>query len=173
MVHRILKNPLLTLPTLSAHPPKFSSGLHLTIEWLEDLKLNCYNFLWPEEVKLLTYILKLNESGLAWTEAKKGRFCNDYFGLIKILVIKHIPWVHKNILVPSGILNEVIQTFKDKLTARVYKRSNASYCSHWFCIKKKTSMLHLMHNLQPLNAVAIQNARVPPLVNQLIKGMAG
>jgi hypothetical protein len=141
------------------------------VEWLEDLELNHYNFLWPEELKSLTHVLKLNESGLAWTKAEKGRFCDDYFGPVKIPVIEHVPWVHKNIPVPSRILNEVIQIFKDKLAAGVYKRSDALYHSHWFCVKKKTGTLRLMHDLQPLKTITIWNARVPLLADQLIEGM--
>ena len=172
-VCRIPEDPLLTLPALPARPPEFSPGPRLTAEWLEDLELNRYNFLWPEELKLLTHVLKLNESGLAWTEAEKGRFRDDYSGPVKIPVIEHIPWAHKNIPVPSRILNEVIQIFKDKLAARVYERSDASYRSRWFCVKKKTGVLHLVHDLQPLNAVTIWNAGVPLLADQLIEGMAG
>ncbi len=73
------------------------------------------------------HILKLNELGLAWTEEEKGCFQDDYFSPVKIPVIEHIPWVHCNLQIPSGIVDEVIQIFKDKFAASVYEHSDASY----------------------------------------------
>lgn len=104
---------------------------------------------------------------------EKGRFCDDYFALVKIPVIEHIPWAQRNLPIPSGILDDVIQVFKDKFAAGVYEHSDAPYHSHWFCIKKKNGKLCLIHDLKPLNAVTIQNSGVPPLADQLIESMAG
>ena len=67
----------------------------------------------------------------------------------------------------------MIQIFKEKSAAGVYEHSDASYRSRWFCVKKKNGALRLVHDLQPLNAVTIQNSSVPPLADQLIEGMAG
>jgi hypothetical protein len=55
----------------------------------------------------------------------------------------------------------------------LYEHSNASYQSHWFCVKKKSGALRLVHNLQPLNAVTIRNSGIPPLADQVIEAMAG
>jgi hypothetical protein len=172
-LRRIPSDPLLSLPPLPIHPPDFAPGSRLTQERLDDLQLNRYNFLWPEELKLLQHILLLNESGLAWTEAEKGRFRDDYFSPVKIPIIEHVPWAQRNIPIPAGILNEVIQIFKDKFAAGVYEHSDASYRSRWFCVKKKSGALRLVHDLQPLNAVTIRNSGVPPLAEQLIEAMAG
>ena len=134
-------DPLLSLPPLPSCPSNFVSGTWLTQEHLDNLQLNRFDFLWPEELKLLQYILLLNELRLAWTKVEKGRFCNDYFAPVKIPVIKHVPWAYKNIPIPSRILDNVIQIFKDKFAASVYEHSNTSYRSHWFCMKKKNGSL--------------------------------
>ena len=172
-IQHIPEDPLFLLPTLPTHLPEFMPGEHLTQECLDRLMLNAGNFLWPEELKLVQHILKLNELVLAWTEAEKGQFSDEYFAPIKIPVIEHIPWVHKNLPIPPGILEEVIKIFQEKLAAGVYKCSDALYHSHWFCVKKKSSALRLIHNLQPLNAVTIHNSGIPPIPNQIIEGMAG
>ena len=172
-IRRIPSDPLLSLPELPHHPPNFSPGNRLNQERLDALKLNQDNFLWPEELKLLQHILKLNELGLAWTEEEKGRFRDDYFSPVKIPVIEHIPWAHRNLPIPSGILADVIQIFKDKFAAGVYEHSDASYRSRWFCVEKKSGALRLVHDLQPLNAITIRNSGVPPLADQLIESMAG
>ena len=110
---------------------------------------------------------------MAWTEAEKGRFCDDYFSPVKIPVIEHVPWAHHNLPIPPGILGDVIQIFKDKFAAGVYEHSDTSYCSHWFCVKKKNGSLYLVHDLQPLNTVTIQNSSLLPFSDQLIESMAG
>jgi hypothetical protein len=62
--------------------------------------------------------------------------------------------------------------FKKKIAAGVYEPSDASYRSRWFCVKKKNGSLRIVHDLQPLNAVTIRNAAVPPFVDQFVEGMA-
>ena len=151
----IPEDPLLSLPLLPTHPPDFSPGKHLTQERLDELNLNADNFLWPEELKLVQHVLKLNELALAWTEAEKGRFRDEYFSPVKIPVVEHIPWAHKNLPIPPGILEDVIKIFKEKLASGVYEHSDASYRSCWFCIKKKNGVLCLVHDLQPLNIITI------------------
>ena len=172
-IHCIPSNPLLSLPLLSPHSPDFIPGKHLTQERMDVLKLNWHNFLWPEELKLLQHVLLLNKPGLAWTEAEKGHFRDNYFLPIKIPVIEHIPWAHCNFAIPPGILSDVIQFFKDKFVAGIYEHSDASYRSCWFCVKKKNDALQLVYDLQPLNAVIICNSGVPLIADQLIEAMAG
>ncbi len=173
VIRCIPSDPLLTLPALPLHPPDFVPGTRLTQERLDALELNQGNFLWPEELKLLQHVLKINELGLAWTEAEKGCFWDDYFSPVKIPVIKHVPWAHRSLPIPPGILDNVIQIFQDKFAAGVYEHSDASYQSPWFCVKKKNSSLCIVHDLQPLNAITIRNSGIPPLTDQLIESMAG
>jgi len=148
-------DPILSLLPLLMHLPDFSPGECLSQEQLDELALNKHNFLWLEELKLLYHVLKINELGLAWMEVEKGWFRDEYFSPIKILVIEHIPWAQKNIPILSGILNEVIQIFKDKYMAGVYKHSNASYRSHWFCIEKKSGALYMTYNRSTPSPFAI------------------
>jgi hypothetical protein len=128
-IHRIPEDLLLSLPPLPTHLPNFTPSEQLTQECLDDLGLNRNNFLWPEELKLVHHILKLNECALAWTEAEKGQFRDEYFSPVKIPVIEHVPWAHKNLPIPLGILDEVIKLFKEKIDTSVYKHSDSSYRS--------------------------------------------
>jgi hypothetical protein len=170
---RIPVDPLLSLLPLPTHPPDFTPGIRLTQEHLEALNLNPNGFLWPEELKLAQYVLKANELGLAWMEEEKGHFHDEYFSPVKIPVIEHVPWAHRNIPILPGICNEVICLFKKKCARGVYEDSDVSYCSCWFCVKKKSGALRLVHNLQPLNAVTIRNSGLPPDPNKIIESMVG
>jgi hypothetical protein len=147
-------------------------GSWLTQKHLDNLNLNYSNFLWPEEVKLMQHVLKINEKALIWTDAERSSFSNNYFSPVKILTVAHTPWVLKNISIPTGILDTVIDVIKKKIAAGIYEPSDAFYHSRWFYIKKKNGSLHIVHDLQPLNAVTIHNAAVLPFVDQFVEGMA-
>jgi hypothetical protein len=58
------EDPLLTLSPLPTHPPPFTPSSCLTQECLNDLNLNCFNFLWPKELKLAQHVLKLDKKAL-------------------------------------------------------------------------------------------------------------
>jgi hypothetical protein len=64
-----------------------------------------------------------------WTEVEKDRFRDKYFSTVKIPIVEHVLWVHKNLPIPLGLLDEVNKLFKEKITAEVYECSNALYCS--------------------------------------------
>ncbi len=84
------------------------------------------------------------------------------------------PWVQKNIPIPLGIFEEVCKIICTKIQAGVYKPSNSSYHSHWFCIVKKDGKsLRLVHSLEPLNAVTIKHWGVPPATDKLAEHFAG
>jgi hypothetical protein len=166
------EDPLASLPLLPTNPPYFIPGLRLTQERLSAMDINRYKFLWPEEERLAQHVLKTNEHALAWTEAECGCFHDNYLSPVKIPTIAHTPWVQKNIPIPTGIIDEVIDLFKRKVAAGVYEPSDASYRSRWFCVKKKNGSLRIVHDLQPLNAVTIRNTAVPPFVDQFVESMA-
>ena len=69
---------------------------------------------------------------------------------------------------------DTIQIIKDRITLDVYEPSAAAYQLHWFCILKQDGKsLCLVHSLQPLNAVTIQDLSTPPFVEHLAESFAG
>ena len=167
IIRRIPSNPLETLPLLPFHPSDFIPGLRYTLEHKLAMNINQDQFLWPEEEKLAHHLIKLQEFAFAWTEDEKGEFSSDYFDLVVIPTVEYIPWSLKNIPIPPGIFPRVVEIIKSKIAAGIYEPSNSSYCSRWFCVLKKDGKsLHLVHDLQPLNAVVIKDAGLPPMVEQ-------
>lgn len=163
---RFPEDPLLTLPALSPHPPEFTPGDRLTQERLDDLGIFKNSFLWPEEQRLAAQVLKVNEMGLAWNEMEKGRFRDEYFSPVVFPVIPHTPWCKKNLPIPPGIRDKVVDLIKQKVAAGVYEPSTSSYRHQWFCVAKKDGSVRIVHNLGPLNAVTVKDAGQPPLVDQ-------
>ena len=174
IIRRFPSNPLADLPKLPTSPPDFTPGIRYTQERKDQMKVNTDNFLWPEEEKLVHHIIKLHEYAFAWTEEEKGKFSEDYFEPIVIPTIEHVPWALKNIPIPPGIYDQVINVIKDKIRAGVYEPSNSSYRSRWFCVPKKDKKsLRLVHDLQPLNAVVIRDPAVPPVVESYAESFGG
>ena len=83
----------------------------------------------------------MHKEAFVWDETEKGRFSDEYFNLVVILTIEHIPWVLCNIPIPLGIYDQVIEVIKSKIESGIYKVSNSSYRSRWFCMSKKDGKL--------------------------------
>ena len=126
---RIPEDPLANMPKLPTHPPDFEPGKRYTLERKEAMPINKDGFLWPEEEKLVHYLIKAHEKAFAWDETEKGKFSNEYFDPVVIPTIEHIPWVLRNIPIPPGIHNRVVEIIKDKISSGIYEPSNSSYRS--------------------------------------------
>lgn len=173
VIRQFPENPLDTLPSLPKQPPEFIPTQKITMERIEEMKINKDGFLWPEEEKLFKHIFRLNERVLAFEESDRGTFREDYFSPYIIPTIPHVPWVEKNIPIPPGIREQVIELMKGKLEAGVYERCQSSYRSKWFCVLKKNGKLRLVHDLQPLNAITIRDAGLPPSLDDFVEPFAG
>jgi hypothetical protein len=138
-------------------------------EWYEKLQLNPNGFLWPEEEKLAHHLVKEQEECLSWIEEEKGEFRQDFFPPVRIPMVLHMPWVYKNIPIPPGLHDELVNIIRDKIVSGAYEPSNAAYRSRWFCvIKRDGSSLHVVHELRPFNTVTIRDASVLPITEQLV-----
>ncbi|KAI0054216.1 hypothetical protein BV25DRAFT_1768024, partial [Artomyces pyxidatus] len=132
-VHRqIPEDPLLSLPTLSKTPPIFSPTPRISQEGLARLEINQDGLLWPKEEKLFQHVMVLNEDSLAFEDNQRGTLKDSYMSPYIIPTVPHEPWAHKNIPIPPGIKNKVIDLLREKISAGVYEPSQSSYRSRWF-----------------------------------------
>lgn len=166
------EDPMKSLIKLPTRPPDFIPGKRLTQDCLSEIKIN-EGFLTNEEEKLFNFILRTHEEALAFEDYQRGTLREDYFSPYIIPTIDHEPWSFKNIPIPPGILGDVIQLLKEKIDAGVYESSQGSYRSKWFCVLKKNKKLRIVHDLQPLNAITIRDAGLPPNLDQFIEPFAG
>jgi hypothetical protein len=166
-------DPLEGLPKLSPTPPVFKPNLHMTQERMDLIDVNKIGFLWPEEEKLFHQVMLLNEGALAFEETERGTFSNSYFSPYIIPTVPHTPWEYRNIPIPPGIRDKVIELLKHKMSAGVYETSQSAYRSRWFCVLKKSGKLRIVHDLQPLNAITIRDAGLPPIIDDFVEPFAG
>ena len=143
------ENPLKNIPTLPFKLPKFTPMQKVTQEQMEKLGIDENSKLISEEKWLLKHIIVLNERSIAFKEGEKGNFKRDYFSDYQIPVVKHKPWVDKNILLLLGHCEEIIKTLKEKIDTRVYEKAQLFYRSWWFCMWKKDGRFRsckILHN---------------------------
>jgi hypothetical protein len=167
------EDPLKNLPTLSFHPPEFEPTSKVTQERMASLKIDENPDLLPEERKLLKHIIITNERSIAFDEHERGTFRSDYFSDYCMPVVEHIPWQDKNISLPRGYQDQIIDILKEKIAAGVYEQAQSSYRSRWFCVRKKNGDLRLVHDLQKLNGVSIRDSGVPPILEEFVEAYAG
>jgi len=171
-VRRVIpEDPLASLSELPTHPPDFIPSARLTHERLKSLEINT-GFLTSEEEKLFNYIMKTNEKALAFEDIERGTLRESYFSDYVIPTIPHNPWEYRNMPIPPGIMDQVIEVLKLKIDAGVYEPSESSYRSRWFCVVKKNGKLRIVHDLQPLNKVSIRDAGMLPVVDDFVEGFA-
>ena len=90
------------------------------------IDINGEGFLWPEE-KLFAQVMSLNEAALAFEETGRGTLCEDYFSPYIMPTEKHTAWEEKNIPIPPGIKDKVIELLKHKMDAGVYEHCQSAY----------------------------------------------
>jgi len=175
IVRSIKGNPLKDLPALPTQPADFEPEGRYTFDRMRIIeKAHPEGFLWPEERKLMHQFMKIHQDGFAWSDDERDHFRKEFFPPIEMPTIPHKPWVVKNLPIPPGIYNQICKEIKRKIDTGVFEPSNSSYRSRWFGIAKKdATSIRLVQSLEPLNAVMIAHAGVPPITEQLAEQFAG
>src|SRR5258708_4350549 len=74
---------------------------------------------------------------------------------------------------PQSRREEVTKIMKEQMSSGKYEPSSASYRSTFFAVEKKGGALRVVHDLQPLNAVTVRDATLPPRVDNTIESFPG
>ena len=133
----LLDDPLAGLIPLLTNLPDFAPRQRFTQEHADALDLDPAQWLWPEEVKLVQWIVLNHETTFAWTTTERGQLDDRYFPPVKIPTVPHTPWILRNIPIPPSSWDQAIQIIKDHITSGVYEPSTAAYRLHWFCMLKQ------------------------------------
>jgi hypothetical protein len=73
IIRRLLDDPLAGLISLPTHPPTFAPGIRFTQEQSDTLDLDLAGWLWPEELKLVPWLVRIHEKAFAWIPTECGR----------------------------------------------------------------------------------------------------
>jgi hypothetical protein len=127
VVRQLPADPLVSLPPLPSHPPEVCPGARLTRECADKLDLNPAKWLWPEELKLVRWLVRAHERAFMWNTSEQGHLNETCFPPYKIPTIPHIPWSQHNIPIPPDTLGEVVHIIKEKIVSGMYEPSMAAY----------------------------------------------
>jgi len=70
VVRQLPADPLAGLPPLPSRPPEFSPGAHFMCERADKLDLDPTKWLWPEELKLVQWLVRAHERAFAWNASE-------------------------------------------------------------------------------------------------------
>jgi len=130
IIRDIRGDPLKDLPILPERPPDFIPKGRYTAERKEKLNMtHGSGFLWPEERKLMHWMIAEQNQALTWEDPERGRFKEEYFLAIEIPTVAHVLWVERPFRIPPAIYEEICGMIKKKINAGMYKPSNSSYRS--------------------------------------------
>jgi len=96
------------------------------------------DFFWPEEEKLFAQVMVQNEKALAFEETDRGTLRRITSHLTLCQTVPHTAWEEKNIPIPPGIKDKVIELLKHKMDAGVYEHCQSAYRSKCFVSFKKS-----------------------------------
>ena len=169
-------DPLTTLVPIDENFTDPEPTQKFTQEWIDKINndMRSHEFLSPEERKLFLHVLIKNEAAIAVIDEDHGTLKESYFSPYKIPYVTHEPWQQKNIPIPPGLREKVIELLQLKIKAGVYEPCQSSYQSCWFCtwIPAKQK-LRIVHNLQLLNGVTIKESSIPPNLDQFVDQFLG
>ncbi len=147
IVHNHIGNPLEGMPKLSKNPGLFVPTGRYTEEWRARLRAEHASWLQPAELDLLDDLSCKQNKAFAWDNSEGGSFCQDMFPPVKLVVVEHKPWIEHNFPILPGIYRTVCDSMNKKIASGVYKPSNASYRSRWFCVANKDGNICIVHSL--------------------------
>jgi hypothetical protein len=84
-----------------------------------------------------------------------------------------MPWQIKPLRLPAARTEEIMKMLKEQMEAGKYEPSQSSYRARFFAVEKKDKSLQIVHNLQPLNAVTIQDSAVLPRIDKMLDSFTG
>lgn len=169
--------PPLTLPT---HPPHHSAlppDSRMTQERLQGLlKTIEADFLSPDEINLLAFLVHARSHAFAWVYEEKGFFDSAYFPPYEIPTIEHVPWQVLPIPLPLAIRDDVKDEVRRFEALGRFEPSTASYRSALWAVAKKPGSVppvRLVVAVEKLNAVTVRDASLPPNINDFAESFIG
>jgi hypothetical protein len=164
-------DPLMTLVPIDINFTNLEPTQKFTQEWIDKNNddMRSHEFLSPEECKLFLHVLIKNEAAIGFIDEDRWALKKSYFSPYKIPHVAHEPWQQKNIPIPPGLREKVIELLQLKIKAGVYEPCQSSYQLQWFCtwIPAKQK-LQIVHGLQLLNEVTIKEASIPLNLDQFV-----
>ena len=159
-------------------------GSRLTPERLAQMRIGG-DFLSEAEKQLFVDILFNYEGAIAFDDTEMGMLKSEIEPPIIIHTVPHKPWQQPNLRLPKAMQEIATKIVKDKLARGMLEHSQAPYRSRFFLVPKENSSkssvessgkssgdYRFINDMQPLNAVTIRDAGMPPSVDEFSEDFA-
>ena len=148
-------------------------GSRLTPERLANMRIGT-GFLTDDEKNLFIDILFEFEGVLAFDDSEMGLLNPEVEPPVEIHTVPHTPWQQQSLRLPKAMQEAAAAILKKKLANGILEHSQGAYRSRFFLVAKKTpGEYRLINDVQPLNAVTIRDACMPPSVDDFSEDFAG
>jgi hypothetical protein len=119
VVCQLPANPLASMPELPTHPLNFIPGAHFMCNNADKLDLDPVKWLWPEELKLIQWLVLTHECTFASCTSECRCLEERDFPPYRIPTVPHAPWSQQNIPILPTMVGEVIHIIKEKISLTV------------------------------------------------------
>ncbi|KIY48919.1 hypothetical protein FISHEDRAFT_21239, partial [Fistulina hepatica ATCC 64428] len=75
--------------------------------------------------ELMHEFMMKHKDGFAWDDSEKGHFREDFFPPVAMPIIAHTPWVLRNMPIPPGLYDKVVECVRVKIESGAYEPSNS------------------------------------------------
>lgn len=130
-------------------------------------------FLTEDETNLLIWVVREKKGAITYDDSERGAFRKEYFPDDVMETIDHVPWKENPIWVPEALKEKMIAMLKAQEESGNLKLSRRSYRSRIFIVLKPSGGLRVVHDLQPLNKVSVQDAMLPLNVTEFAEPFMG
>lgn len=173
--------PLPKIPPLPYHPPDWRIIPHskkITEERLQLIMSGIQpGFLSEDEIRLLIWVMRENEDAIAFNDSERGCFKEEYFPDYIMETVPHYPWKIPQAKVPLAVKDEMVDMLRAQMDSGNLElcstNATVSYRSRVFVVQKPKGGLRIVHDLQPLNAVSVEDAMLPPNVSKFAEDFIG
>ncbi|MBW0571191.1 hypothetical protein O181_110906 [Austropuccinia psidii MF-1] len=118
-------------------------------------------------------VIALREKEIAFSAEERDLLKHSYGKPYRIPVIPHKPWQKKPIPIPKPIIPQLTELVRERIKTGLYEQSTSSYTSPVFCVAKSNGKLRIVHHLQDINKVTINNAGLPPHIGEFVEAFSG
>ncbi|MBW0470887.1 hypothetical protein O181_010602 [Austropuccinia psidii MF-1] len=118
-------------------------------------------------------VIVLGEKSIAFSAEERGLMKHSYGKTYKIPLIPHPPSKKNPISIPKPILSQFIELVGERIRTGLYEQSTSSYKIPVFCVSSTNAKLRIVHDLQDLNQVPMEDAGLPPNIKEFVYFFSG
>jgi hypothetical protein len=145
----------------------------VTPDRLAEMRIARRSSLNEKEKGLLEAVVIMHEAAFSFDVSEIGLIRDEVVPPYQIRTVKHEPMQVRRFPLARSMEGEIRGLLAGQLEAGMVEPSHGGYSINWFCSRKSSGGLRLIHDMQPVNAVTIRDACVPPDMEDILEAASG